>query len=209
MTDKQVKQRWIDIKKTIKSRPLLAYIVGIPFEKWNEYMGSTPTDDEVNRIYDVIRADRTSKTERIKVELQKVVGYREAKIFAKKMRVSDTTIRDIVESKKITAGYEVIDRIEVFISVVNPDFDLSVENPLTKELLIKDEFEEIISEIRSIAQGLLFETMELSEVAKKMKAKQDWNGDERHPTTGLKRGIERLQEVKETVEALYSTYIEA
>jgi hypothetical protein len=38
LTEKQMKTRWVDIKKQIKERPLLAYRVGIPLEDWDKYM---------------------------------------------------------------------------------------------------------------------------------------------------------------------------
>ena len=46
LTEKQIKTRWVDIKKQIKERPLLAYRVGIPLEAWDSYMHSTPSSNE-------------------------------------------------------------------------------------------------------------------------------------------------------------------
>lgn len=207
MTDKQVKTRWVDVKKTIKTRPLLAYIVGIPIEKWDGYMHSTPQEGEVNRIYDAIRADRAAKTQRVREELGKMVGYRESKIYSKKIGISDTTIRDILENKKTTAGYEVIDRLEVYISAVNPDFEVSLENSLSKERLVKNELEEIASEIRSISNGLLREAFELVDIGRDMRAKTDWNGSDVKPSQGINRFIERLDHIKDSVDLMYTTYI--
>lgn len=207
MTNQQIKTRWIDIKKTFKTRPLLAFIVGIPFEKWNEYMRVTPPLDEVNRVYDAIREDRSLKTTRIKAELQNIVGYRESKMFAKKTGVSDTTIRDIIEGKKITAGYDVIDKLEVFISAVNPEFELSVENNLSKEKLIKDEFEELVSNIRSVSNGLLRDAFELSDVGRNMRAKIDYKNEIVLPSRGLTYYIEELTKIRDNMVVLYDTYI--
>lgn len=207
MTEKQIKQRWIDIKKTIKSRPLLAYLVNIPIQKWNEYMCSTPVENEVNRIYEEIRTDRIVKTARVRNELSKIVGCREAKIYSKKIGISDTTIRDIIEEKKVAAGYEVIDKFEVFINAINPDFDLSIENPLNKEKLVKDEFESIVSDIRRIASWLAYDALELMDVARNMRVKPDWSGNVPQPSSALQLKIEQLTEIKEKVDVLYDTYI--
>lgn len=208
MTEQQLKTRWIDIKKTFKARPLLVYIVGIPFEKWYEYMRIIPPVEEVNRVYDAIRSDRTLKTARIKAELQNIVGYRESKMYAKKTGVSDTTIRDIIEGKKITAGYDVIDRLEVFVSAVDPEFELSVENTLSKERLIKDEFEELINEIRQVSNALMRDAFDLSDVGRNMRENINYRGEIIPPSHGLSYSIERLVKVKESVDVLYELYIQ-
>ena len=61
LTDKQIKNRWVDIKKHINERQLLAYRVGIPLEKWDTYMHSIPSTEEINRIYLCIQEDRINK----------------------------------------------------------------------------------------------------------------------------------------------------
>lgn len=207
MTERQIKQRWIDIKKLIKQRPLLAYLTGIPFKEWNTYMNNTPVQEEVDRIYNSIIDDRTEKTKRIRQELNSIVGYREAKQYSKKMGISDTTIREIVEGKKTAAGYGVIDRVEIFISAIDPNFEVSVENPLSKELLVKDEFDEIANEIRDISNSLLRESFELKDVAKKMRLNNDWGGRIIDPSSGIKYQISRLTSIKETIDLIVDTYI--
>jgi len=207
MTEKQIKQRWIDIKKTIKQRPLLAYITGIPFNEWYTYMNSVPVEIEVDRIYNAILDDRNEKTKKIKYELQKVVGYREAKQFSQKIGISDTTIREIIEGKKSAAGYGVIDKMEIFLNAINPDFEISLENPLSKELIVRDEFDEIISEIRDISNSLLRESFELKDVAKKMRANIDWRGQLIEPSSGVNYQISRLSRIKNNIELIFDTYI--
>lgn len=86
LTPKQIKTRWTDIKKQINARQLLAYRVSIPVEKWDEYMHSTPSESEINRIYEAIQQDRINKTSRVKEALSKIVGYRESVIYSKKNR---------------------------------------------------------------------------------------------------------------------------
>ena len=55
LTEKQLRTRWGDVKKQIRDRPLLAYRVNIPLDKWDEYMHSIPSEEEINRIYNEIR----------------------------------------------------------------------------------------------------------------------------------------------------------
>lgn len=86
LNEKQIKTRWVGIKRQIKDRPLLAYRVGIPLDNWDKYMHSTPPFNEVNRIYFEIQEDRKGKTLRIKDALSKIVGYRESKEFSRKKR---------------------------------------------------------------------------------------------------------------------------
>jgi hypothetical protein len=61
LSKKKINNRWRDIKKILRQRPLLAYTVNIPLEKWNTYMYSIPEPDEVNRVYDAIEKDRIEK----------------------------------------------------------------------------------------------------------------------------------------------------
>ena len=208
LTEKQYKTRWIDIKKEIKARPLLAYLTGITIRQWNEYVHDLPPHQEIDRIYNAIREDRVVKTQRIRSELEKMVGYREAKQYANKTGVSDTSIRDIIEGKKTAAGFDLIDRIEVFIHAFNPAFELSLENPLSPEKVVREDFDEVISSIRNISNRLMRESMELAEVAKKMRANVNFLDQIVHPTRGLEMAINDLSELKEKIDLVYSTYIE-
>lgn len=123
LTEKQLRTRWSDVKKQIKERPLLAYRAGIQLEDWDNYMHSIPPTNEINRIYYKILEDRKRKTLRIKESLSKIVGYRESKEFSKKCGVSDTSIRDILEGKKDLVGYDVINRLELFLHVIMPNIN--------------------------------------------------------------------------------------
>lgn len=208
LTEKQYKTRWIYIKKEIKARPLLAYLTGITIKQWNEYLHDLPPYQEIDRIYDAIREDRAAKTQRVRAELEKMVGYRESKQYAKKTGVSDTSIRDIIEGKKTAAGFDLIDRLEIFIHVVNPAFELSLENPLSPEKVVRDDFEEVISSIKNISNRLMRESMELAEVARKMRPNVNFFDQVVHPSWGLEMAINDLAAVKEKIDLVYRTYIE-
>ena len=208
LTDKQIKTRWIDIKKTIKSRPLLAYRVGIPLDEWDKYMYSTPEKEEVNRVYDAIHYDRKEKTKRLRTELSKMVGYRESKEFSRKSGVSDTYIRDIIEGKKDKVGYDIINRLELFVSRLNPDFELSLENSLDIKSHSRDQFSEYASEIDSVADNLKRYCFKLSEIARKQEKETDWMGNAEEPSAHLEHNIQRLQKLKEKIDLYWNTYIE-
>lgn len=160
LTEKQIKTRWSDIRKQIKDRPLLAYIVQIPIDKWDAYMHSTPNIDEVNLIYADIKSDRKAKTKRIREALSLIVGYKRLKNIVAN-GVSDTTIRDIIEGKKEMAGYNVIDQLELFLSVTIPEFQVSIENPLSIRSFVRDQMTDAAIEINSIADNLHRESSQL------------------------------------------------
>lgn len=208
LTERQIKTRWTDIKKQIKSRPLLAYRINIPLDKWDEYMKSTPERNEVNRIYDAIQEDRIQKTARLKEELSKMVGYRESKEFSRKSGVSDTSIREIVEGKKEKAGYDIINRLELFVSRLNQEFEPSIENSLDIKSFTQDQFGEFASEINSIADSLKRNCFKLTEIARKQEKLKDWWGNYEEPTAQLERSIQSLSELKEKIDTYWSVYIE-
>jgi transcriptional regulator with XRE-family HTH domain len=207
LTDKQIKNRWVEIKKQINERQLLAYRVGIPLEQWDKYMYSLPQKDEINRIYIAIQNDRTAKTLRIKEGLSQIVGYREAKEFSRKGGVSDTAIRDIIEGKKTMAGYDIINRLELFLNSVLTDFQLSIENPLTVKSYSLDYLGEISSDINKIASRLQQYSFKLSEMARTQKTDIDYLTKESlAPTHSLRSHIEELTELESKIDLFWNTY---
>jgi hypothetical protein len=208
LTDKQIKTRWVDVKKQINERQLLAYRVGIPLDKWDAYMQSIPPVDEINRIYVAIQDDRKNKTARIKKGLSKIVGYRESVEFSRKSGVSDTSIREIIESKKTMAGYDIINRLELFLSRVLPDFELSIENPLTLKSYSQDYIGDIASEINRVADGLKQYCFSLSEMARKQELETGWDGKKIAPSRQIDYSISTLTELKEKVDTFWKAYID-
>lgn len=208
LTEKQLKTRWIDIKKQIKERQLLAYRVGIPLDKWDAYMHSLPDADEINRIYNAIQEDRKTKTHRVKEELSKLVGYREARHFSKKIGVSDASIRDIIEGKKEMAGYELINKLELFLNRVMPEFEPSIENPLTIKAYTQDYLGEVATSLDRTADRIKQYCFRLTEMARKMEKERDWNGIEKTPSSDLDFCVKNLTELKEQIDSFWSTYVE-
>lgn len=204
----ELRSRWIEIKRIISSRPLLAYVVGIPIENWDTYMHSFPSDAEVQRIYLAIQDDRRNKTLRIKNALRRIVGYRESVSFSRKCGVSDSTLRAIIEGKKDIAGYEVINKLELFLSVTLPDFEVSIENPLTVKIYTQDSLAEIALEITKVADELKSFSLELIRSSRKMQTELDWRGYRTGPTDSLKKYIDRLLEHKDKVDLIWKTYVE-
>lgn len=209
LTEKQIKNRWVEIKKQINERQLLAYRVGIPLEQWDKYMYSLPETDEINRIYNAIQQDRQTKTTRIKEGLSKIVGYRESKEFSRKSGVSDTAIRDIIEGKKTMAGYDIINRLELFLSTVLPDFELSIENPLTIRNYSQDYLGEISSNINKIANRLQHYCYQLTEMARTQKSETNFFTNENiAPSSTLRRQIQELTELESKIDFFWNTYVE-
>lgn len=208
LTDKQIKTRWIDIKKQINERQLLAYRVGIPLDKWEVYMHSTPPSDEVNRIYIAIQDDRKNKTARIKEGLSKIVGYRESVEFSRKTGVSDTSIRDIIEGKKTMAGYDMINKLELFLNRTLADFALSIENPLTVKSYSQEYLGDIASEINRVADSLKQYCFKLSEMARKQEAETSWDGKKIPPSTHIEHSIDILVRLRDKVDTFWKIYLE-
>ncbi len=208
LTPKQIKTRWIDIKKQINARQLLAYRVSIPVEKWDEYMHSTPSEDEINRIYEAIQQDRINKTARLKEALSKIVGYRESVVYSKKIGISDSYIREILEGKKVKAGYEIIDKIELFLNTILPDFEMSIENPLTLKSFTQDYANKITNDINKVVENLKDYRFNLSQMITKRETSTDWNGNKISVTRSIEYSIERLTEIKQEIDLFWSIYIE-
>lgn len=205
LTDKQVRTRWGDVKKEIRNRPLLAYRVGIPLSEWDKYIHSVPPKEEVNRIYHEIKEDRRLKTERIRERLSKIVGYREINLYAEKMGVSNTTVRHIIERKTERAGYDVINRIELFINAVDKSFEVSLENPKTLEGYIQELIERELENISRISNYLNRLLYELPRTIKQPKI--DFYGKEEHPASDIQYCIDRLQKSKEQIDMIYDVFI--
>lgn len=208
LTDKQIKTRWVDVKKQIKERQLLAYRVGIPLDKWDEYMYSLPSHDEIDRIYLAIQEDRRKKTLRIKEGLSKIVGYRESNEYARKSGVSNNSIREIIEGKKEMAGYDIINRLELFLHVVLDNFELSLENPLTVKAYAQQHIGEIATSISRIADNLHRDCFTLTELARKMEKNTDWQGNTIEPSRNLEFQIKQLTEIKNQLDTFWEIYID-
>jgi methyl-accepting chemotaxis protein len=208
LTDKQIKTRWLDIKKQINERQILAYRVGIPLEKWDSYMHSIPPVDEINRIYLAIQEDRKNKTARIREGLSKIVGYRESVAFSRKSGVSDSSIRDIIEGKKIMAGYEIINRLELFLNRVLPDFELSIENTLTLKSYSQDYIGDIATDINRVADNLKHYCYKLTEMARKQELETGWDGKKIEASKQIEYSLKTLAELKEKIDAFWKAYID-
>lgn len=208
LTQKQINTRWGDVKKQINERQLLAYRVGISLDDWDDYMHSVPVASEVNRIYDEIKLDRKKKTLRIKEALSKIVGYRESNDFAKKSGVSGTSIKQILDGKKDMAGYDIINRLELFLNRIMPDFELSIENPLNAKSYSKEHLGEIASKINETADRIKHYCFDLTRMAQKSEPVKDWQGNDVGPTESLKWSIKRLEELKNEIDTFWKVYID-
>mgnify|MGYP001228991345 FL=1 len=208
LTEKQLKQRWVDIKKQINERQLLAYRVGISLDDWDKYMYSIPSASEINRIYNEIKIDRKKKTLRVKEALSKIVGYREANEFSRKSGVSSSSMKQILDGKKDMAGYDLINRLELFLNRVMPEFELSIENPLNAKSFTLEHLGRIASEINQTADRIKEYCFNLIEMARKSEVEKDWRGNEIGPTNSLDFNIKRLEELKGEIDSFWKVYVE-
>ncbi|PRY90332.1 hypothetical protein BY457_12715 [Marinilabilia salmonicolor] len=208
LTDKQYKTRWGEIKKVLKERPLLAYKVNIPLEEWDTYMFSYPSHQEIDRIYDEIMTDRKEKTLRVKEGLSKIVGYRESKEFSRRSGVSDSSIRQILDGKKERAGYDIINRLELFLSVTMEEFEPSPENPLSVREFAQNSIAYIASQLNKVAENLKGYCFDLTEMVRKENKRFDFFGERISPSIRIERNIERLKEIKDGIDMLWENYID-
>ncbi|MDO4725954.1 MAG: hypothetical protein Q4A56_01860 [Porphyromonadaceae bacterium] len=167
------KNRWDYVKKEIRARPLLAYKSCIPYEQFDEYMRGYPDAAFIQYAYDNIQSDKKKKTARIQKELVDIVAYRGVKRFAQKVMISDSYLRDIISGKKDTASYNIIDKVEIFINSVNPDFELSLENLLTPKKHVAIEVENIILQIDFACHGIYQSLGDIKKAADNMRLRTD------------------------------------
>lgn len=190
MTDSS---RWAILKKQLADRPLLPFTLGISIEECRKYSHSTPPSDYIDKINTAIEEDRKAKTLRIRNELGKIVGYRESCIYARKFNVSDTTMRKIIEGKKDKVGYDVIDKMEVWLNSIT-GMPLSIENPLTPQRYIKAEFDKIDKTLNEIALSLLQYPRVFRDNIEKMSFESDYQR-KYYIATYLRRHAESLVQI--------------
>lgn len=140
--------------------------------------------------------------------LSQIVGYRECKLFSRKSGVSDCTISEILEGKKDMAGYDVINRLELFLSRIMPDFELSIENTLTIKNYTDDYIGDITKQIDNIADGLKRYCFTLTQQARKKERETDYAGNPMLPTQRLENNINALIELKEQINTFWTVYID-
>lgn len=170
-----------------------------------------PSNEEVLRIEKLINKDRIEKTLRIREGLQKITGYRETVKIAKKLGISDTTLRQIMTGKREASSYQSIDRIELFLQAVS-DFEPSLENSLSVFDFLTDEIADINKSFYDIAEGLKNCQMDLNYMAKNKKLpffyKGSFDSIRYNPTDRLVRYSVHLNETIEKLSDLIDTYIE-
>ena len=172
MSKNNLTNKWSHLKSEIKLRPMLAYRIGIPIDKLQYYLYSTPSEEEILRIEKIIFNDRAEKTIKIRNALSKIVGYRETVEFSEKIGISDSKLRDIIQEKDKTPSYDIINRIEVFLNAVS-DFEISIENLIYAEYFIENEFESLAGKIHKVGENLLINTYEIKNLYRNAKKKYD------------------------------------
>lgn len=202
------KNRWDYVKKEIRARPLLAYKSGIPYEQFHEYMRGYPNATFIQFAYDNIQADKERKTARIQKELADIVYHRGVKRFSQKIMISDSYLRDIISGKKVTASYDIIDKIEIFINSINKDFELSLENLLTPKKHVAIEVENIILQIDSACHGIYRSLGDIKKAADNMRLRTDMFWDNTIPINdSLNHHINELIKCSESLSDISEMYL--
>ena len=206
---------WKDVKLSIQSRPILLYIIGVPMEEVNTFLLKPPAPEEVMRIRAIIAKDREEKTSRLKEYLAKVVSYREVTYTANRIGISNTSLNNIIEGKTKKASYEMIDKIELFLSTIDGlGFEVSLGNQLTIQKHLANEIQPIAQNINRIGVLLINSVDDLKFIAKNhfdTRMRYINNYDEEgivFPTYEHLNLIKKdLEDEIEKIDALFSTFI--
>lgn len=203
---------WKDVKLSIQTRPILLYLIGVPIEEVNAFFQKAPTIEEVERIRDIITKDREEKTIRLKEYLAKVVPYGEVTYTANRIGISNTSLKNIIEGKTKKATYEMIDKIELFLSTIDGlGFEVSLGNQLTIQKHLSNEIQPITRNINQIGISLINSVEYLTFIAKNHFDCLYHRFDEEvvgFPTyEQLIRIKNDLEEDIEKIDALFSTFI--
>ncbi len=144
------------ILSAIKSRPFLIYTLDIPHETVRLLFDGNPPETILIEINNKIRKDKEAKTARVQSCLNQLIHYREGSNIAKIIGVSTTTLRKIISGEMHEASYEIIDKIEVFLSTVDGlGFKCSIDNKLSSKSFLQNELSELVPEITSHCIGII------------------------------------------------------
>ena len=210
--EKSLINKWSHLKSEIKRRPILGLKLGLSAETLHHYYYHTPADAEILRIEALLYQDRAEKTKRIKDDLSKVVGYREAARISQKIGISDSKLRDIMEGKDLTPSYDIIAKIEFFLFMIF-DIPVSFENEEFKNTYLETLVDNLSSKVNSIGVSLL-RCSEMMAFLKKYPVNKNYptlsSSDEhyiRGPLSSVAWDLKKLTEVQEEIKIFLETYI--
>lgn len=210
--EKSLINKWSHLKSEIRKRPVLGLKLGLTAEALHHYYYHTPPDEEILRIENVLYKDRAEKTRRIKENLSKVVGYRKAVKISKKIGISDSKLRDIMEGKDQTPSYDIIAKIEFFLFMVF-DIPVSLENEELKNTYLDTLVDDLSSKINTIGVSLL-RCSEMMTFLKRYPVNKNYpklSGSDEHyikgPVSSVSWDLKKLNEVHEELQLLMDTYI--
>ena len=87
-----------------------------------------------------------------------------------------------------------------------PDFELSLENPLSIKQYTREYIGEIAGQIDSTADRLKQYCFKLSEMSRKMEIDTDWQGNTVEHTHTLSHILGRLSDLKEQINSYWNLY---
>jgi hypothetical protein len=210
--EKSLINKWSHLKSEIKRRPILGLKLGLSAETLHHYYYHTPPDDEILRVEAALYQDRAEKTRRIRDELSKVVGHREAVKISQKIGISDSKLRDSMGGKDLTPSYDIIAKIEFFLFMIF-GFDVSLENEEFKSAYLDTLVDNLSSKVNSIGVSLL-RCSENMAFLKKYPVNKNYprlsSGDEyylRGPLSAIAWDLKKLTEVQEEIQIFMDTYV--
>jgi len=210
--EKSLINKWSHLKSEIKRRPVLGLKLGLSAEMLHHYYYHTPPDEEILRIEAMLYQDRAEKTKKIRDDLSKVIGYREAAKISKKIGISDSKLRDIMEGKDLTPSYDIIAKIEFFLFMIF-DIPVSFENEEFKSTYLETLVDNLSSKVNSIGVSLL-RCSEMMTFLKKYPVNKNYpllsSSDEhsiKGPLSSVAWDLKKLTEVQEEIQIFLETYI--
>lgn len=148
------RSKWRLLRNELLKRPLLVPKIGMSLEQFESYMnGKLPTVKQVEQYDKVLYNDKVEKCRRIREELSKIVGHRESVLYAEKIHVSSTIVRNLLDAKGPIPGYDTLIKFEVYLNRVT-GFPISIENLHLAEKVIPDRIENIATTIFEVCDAL-------------------------------------------------------
>lgn len=129
-------------------------------------------------------------------------------MYIKKLGISKSYISEIHEGKKVKECYEIIGKIELFLNTILPDFEMSIENPLTLKIFMHDYADMIINYINKAVENLKNHRFNIAQIITKRETTTDWNGNKISVTKSIECFIERLTETKQEIDLFWNMYVE-
>lgn len=165
---KKLVHKWSHLKSELRKRPLLAYKFGIPFESLQEYLKKTPSNERILEIERLLIEDRKRKTLMVCEVLNSIMKPRETVIYALKIGISDTKLRNIIDGKDLCPSYDIINKIEVFLNATM-EYEIPIENQQYSGNFYEEFLGSISQNTSKVGKSIMLQSAFLGDLSHKMK----------------------------------------